>query len=169
MSEQAVSRVLFPWSFIYGLILLSDSCGLYPFRLPDGLRLIRDSKGHFSRRNLFDLAQGGVFQAWDVTIPSGKLLPYLFTLIPTNAGTVSLSVALSLGLLPVAANDRLALLSSDFPPERDCALKLRRSVTGEKFFSYPSDNSRLAPDADRSGNHASCSDYNLILLLYNKD
>lgn len=76
----------------------------------------RDSKGHFSRRNLFDLAQGGVFQAWDITIPSGKLLPYLFTLIPTHVVTVSLSVALSLGLPPVAADDRLALLSSDFPP-----------------------------------------------------
>jgi len=116
LSEQAVSRVLLPWSFICGLILLSDSCGLYPFRLPDCLRLIRDSKGHFSRRTLFDLAQGGVFQAWDVAIPSGKLLPYLFTLIPAYAGTVSLSVALSLGLPPVAADDRLALLSSDFPP-----------------------------------------------------
>ena len=68
-----------------------------------------DLKGHFSRRNLFDLAQGGVFQAWDVAIPAGELLPHLFTLVPAYAGTVSLSVALSLGFPPLRVMERLAL------------------------------------------------------------
>jgi len=107
--SRPVSRVLFLWSFISWPVLLPASCGHYPFRLPARMERSRDLKGHFSRRNLFDLAQGGVFQAWDVAISTGELLPHLFTLIPASAGTVSLSVALSLGFPPLRVMERLAL------------------------------------------------------------
>ena len=69
----------------------------------------KDSKGPFSKRNLFDLAQGGVFQARNVAIPAGELLPHLFTLTPTFVRAVSLSVALSLGSPPLRIKERLAL------------------------------------------------------------
>jgi|GEM_PF-2517138 len=77
-------------------------------------RYPRTSDGPSSSVLLFGLAPDGVYQAFPVTRETGELLPRLFTLT-CNAGGI-FSVALSLGLPPVAVSDHPALWSSDFPP-----------------------------------------------------
>ncbi len=74
---------------------------------------------------LFGLAPDGVYQASDVTIGTGALLPHRFTLTgnlrraarrsPRNPGGL-FSVALSLGSPPLDVIQHPALWSPDFPP-----------------------------------------------------
>src|SRR5437764_10941092 len=70
---------------------------------------------------LFGLAPGGVCLADAVTRAAGELLPHRFTLTaPPPRGTKkrrrSVSVALSVGLPPLAVSQHPALRSPDFPP-----------------------------------------------------
>ena len=95
--------------------------GLWSLRSPNG------SPGLFSIA-LFNLAPSGVYPARRVTPPGGELLPRHFTLtgqlssrsFPADLGGV-VSVALSVGLLPLGITQHPTLWSSDFP---------HRSVTG---------------------------------------
>jgi len=68
------------------------------------------------KRNLFGLAPGGGCQALPVARQAGGLLPRLFTLTPSQGRGGLFSVALSLGLPPVAVSDLPALWCPDFPP-----------------------------------------------------
>src|SRR6267378_329684 len=70
---------------------------------------------------LFGLAPGGVCLADAVTRAAGELLPHRFTLTAppprgTNKRRRSVSVALSVGLPPLAVSQHPALRSPDFPP-----------------------------------------------------
>ena len=65
--------------------------------------------------SLFDLAPNGVYQANQVTLIAGELLPHRFTLTPIWGGLFS--VALSLTSRPVDVIDHSVLWSPDFPPD----------------------------------------------------
>lgn len=67
---------------------------------------------------LFDLASSGVYQASQVTLAAGELLPHRFTLTTHRRRRPFgglFSVALSLTLRLVGVTDRSALRSPDFP------------------------------------------------------
>ena len=66
---------------------------------------------------LFDLASSGVYQAKQVTLLAGELLPHRFTLTTRRERPFGgmLSAALSLTLRLVGVTDRSALRSPDFP------------------------------------------------------
>jgi hypothetical protein len=100
---------------------------------------------------LFGLAPDGVYHAFPVTREA--VSSYLaFSPLPAMAGGI-FSVALSLGLPPVAVSDHPALRSSDFPPVRihpdqrssdllqhpyPCSLhiiKRELCIIGEKWFA----------------------------------
>ncbi|GAA4439561.1 hypothetical protein GCM10023155_43040 [Bremerella cremea] len=63
------------------------------------------------------LAPGGVYQANQVTLAAGALLPHLFTLTGPQGDLGGMfSVALSLISRPVDVIDHPVLWSPDFPP-----------------------------------------------------
>jgi len=74
--------------------------------------------GH-SLLSLFGLAPDGVYQASNVTIRAGALLPHLFTITCALFRAIGcvFSVALSVGSRPLGVTQRPALRSSDFPRE----------------------------------------------------
>jgi hypothetical protein len=116
---------------------VSRSCGRDRAALPVPPPLTGDSKGPLSRRNLFGLVPGGVFQAAPVARGTGELLPSApedgsaeadtFSPFPRKPGVVSLSVALSFPLPGLRVTERLALWNSDFPP----------AATGERCGRRP--------------------------------
>ena len=115
VSEQAVSRVLFPPSVtLRGAMIITLGRQL-PAASSD---LPGSSGGPPSNAPLCGLAPDGVCRASPVTRGTGELLPRLFTLAPRKARGGMFSVALSLGSPPVAVSDHPALWSSDFPPAR---------------------------------------------------
>jgi len=115
VSEQAVSRVLFPPSVtLRGAMIITLGRQL-PAASSD---LPGSSGGPPSNAPLCGLAPDGVCRASPVTRGTGELLPRLFTLTPRRARGGMFSVALSLGSPPVAVSDHPALWSSDFPPAR---------------------------------------------------
>ena len=83
-------------------------------------RASSDLPGSLARRAtsspLFGLAPGGVYRAEGVAPSAGALLPHRFTLTADLAARGGLlSVALSLGSLPLGVTQHPALWSSDFP------------------------------------------------------
>src|SRR5512140_1212291 len=73
-------------------------------------------RGGPPHRPLFGLSPGGVYRAEGVTSSAGALLPHRFTLTAgLSARGGLLSVALSLGSLPLGVTQHPALWSSDFP------------------------------------------------------
>jgi len=90
------------------------------------------SSGPLSGAPLFGLAPGGVYQACNVTVAAGELLPHLFTLTGQRPGGI-FSVALSLGLPPVRVTDHPALWSPDFPPGKNIARRSPAVSAGKKY------------------------------------
>jgi len=110
----------------------------YPFRRS----VVETRDGPPLKRNLFGLAPGGGCQALPVTWQAGGLLPRLFTLTPSVKRGGLFSVALSLGLPPVAVSDLPALWCPDFPPPASAgsgrpiprgALPVRPSLTSTVY------------------------------------
>ena len=115
VSEQAVSRVLFPLKVTLRGAMIINLGQQLPVASSD---LPGNSGGLPSNAPLQGLAPDGVCLASPVARGTGELLPRLFTLTPRQARGGMFSVALSLGSPPVAVSDHPALWSSDFPPAR---------------------------------------------------
>jgi hypothetical protein len=138
--SRSISRVLFRWRLLAAMIIPLGHT--LPHASSDRTRRHRASHpsptfshmGNHGTAFLFGLAPGGVYQAPDVTIGTGALLPHRFTLTgglcgaacrsPQDPGGL-LSVALSLGLPPLDVIQHPALWSPDFPP----SARGRRAIT----------------------------------------
>jgi hypothetical protein len=116
MSEQVVSRVLFPEA----VTRFRDNG--HSSSLDVAIEIERPTREPGRATPyvpLFGLAPGGVYQALPVTRETGELLPHPFTLTPADITKVGegglLSVALSFPSPGLGVTQHLALWSPDFP------------------------------------------------------
>ncbi len=116
MSEQAISRVLFPQAVTCSGTMAIHLVSTLPWRSSD---LPGNSGGPPSSVPLFGLAPGGVCLAPVVTDGTGELLPHPFTLTPPHIYDRTwggfLSVALSCPLPGLGVTQHPVLRSPDFP------------------------------------------------------
>ena len=126
MSEQAVSRVLFPEAVTPFGTMTIHLGSMLP---PSSSDLPGNSGGPPSDVPLFGLAPGGVYLAPAVTGGTGELLPHRFTLTPADMQKIGrgglFSVALSFLSPGLGVTQHPVLRSPDFPPP--CTKARRRS------------------------------------------
>jgi hypothetical protein len=116
MSEQAVSRVLFPEA----VTRFRDNGHSSSLDVAIEIKRPTREPGRATPYvPLFGLAPGGVYQAPPVTRETGELLPHPFTLTPADIPKVDggglLSVALAFPSPGLGVTQHLALWSPDFP------------------------------------------------------
>lgn len=123
--KQTVSRVLFPELFVQGNG--HSSKALVTQHLKQPTRELRADNPTYAP--LFGLAPDGVYQALNVTIETGELLPHRFTLTPADMQKIGggglFSVALAFLSPGLGVTQHPVLRSPDFPPP--CTKARRRS------------------------------------------